>query len=381
MPALGLVSVFGFSGYAALLSVAPLWAARGGADAVGSGLVNGVLLAATVLTQLGVPALLRRLGHGPVIAAGVLLMGVASPAYLLSDALGPVLALSAVRGIGFGIITVTGSAVVAHLVPAARRGAAVGAYGLAVAVPNLVLLPASVAVADRWGFGWVFAVGALPVVASPFAFAVGRALGEADRVAGRTPRLDRRTAWAVARPTAVLFAVTMAGGGLLTFAPQVVDSASASWVLLVLGVGTAACRWGAGHLSDRYGAERFLAPLLLVGAAGLCLCAWAAQRGGGLGLLLAGAALAGVAYGGLQNLTLVVAFHQVDRGHIPVASAGWNIGFDGGTAAGAVAMGAIATASGFGAGFLALAVVCVAALPLCVPARGRAAGGAADEVA
>jgi len=389
MPALGLVSVFGFSGYAALLSVAPLWAARGGADAVGSGLVNGVLLAATVLTQLGVPALLRRFGHGPVIAAGVLLMGAASPAYLLSNALGSVLALSAVRGVGFGIITVTGSAVVAHLVPAARRGAAVGAYGLAVAVPNLVLLPASVTVADRWGFGWVFAVGALPVVATPFAFAVARALGPADRVADGSPRLDRRTTRAVARPTAVLFAVTMAGGGLLTFAPQVVDPAGASWALLVLGVGTATCRWGAGHLSDRHGAERFLAPLLLVGATGLCLCAWAAQRGGDLGLMLVGAALAGVAYGGLQNLTLVVAFQQVDRAHIPVASAGWNIGFDGGTATGAVTVGAIATVSGFGAGFLALAVVCVAALPLCRPARGRPATGGpaggttgpADEVA
>jgi len=381
MPALGLVSVFGFSGYAALLSVAPLWASRGGADAVGAGLVNGVLLAATVLTQLAVPALLRRFGHGPVIAVGVVLMGAASPAYLLSDALGPVLVLSAVRGIGFGIITVTGSAVVAHLVPAARRGAAVGAYGLAVAVPNLVLLPASVAVADRYGFGWVFTVGALPVVAAPFAFAVGRALGAADRDTGPSPRLDRRTAWAVARPTALLFAVTMAGGGLLTFAPQIVDAAGASWVLLVLGVGTAACRWGAGHLSDRHGAERFLAPLLLVGAVGLCLCAWGAQRGGDLTLLLTGAALAGVAYGGLQNLTLVVAFHQVDRGHIPVASAGWNIGFDGGTATGAVVVGAVATASGFGAGFLALAVVCVAVLPLCVLGRGRPATDARGEVA
>lgn len=381
MPALGLVSVFGFSGYAALLSVAPLWAARGGADAVGSGLVNGVLLAATVLTQLAVPAMLRRVGHGPVIAAGVLLMGVASPAYLLSDALGPVLALSAVRGIGFGIITVTGSAVVAHLVPAARRGAAVGAYGLAVAVPNLVLLPASVAVADRWGFGWVFAIGALPVLAAPFAFAVGRALGPDDRVTEQAPPLDRRTAWAVARPTAVLFAVTMAGGGLLTFAPRVVDSARASWVLLVLGVGTATCRWGAGHLSDRYGAERFLAPLLLVGALGLCMCGWAASRGGDLAPLLVGAALAGVAYGGLQNLTLVVAFHQVDRAHIPVASAGWNIGFDGGTATGAVLTGAVAAASGFGAGFLALAVVCVAALPLCARSGGRPAAGRDGQVA
>jgi MFS family permease len=369
MPALGSVSVFGFSGYAALLSVAPLWAVRGGADEAGSGLVNGVLLAATVLTQFTVPALLRRFGHGPVIACGVLLMGAASPLYLLSDALLPVLALSAVRGVGFGILTVTGSAVVAHLVPARRRGAAIGAYGLAVAVPNLLLLPASVAVADRWGYGWVFALGGLPVLAAPFAFAVARALGPLDRVAERAPRLDRESALAVARPTLVLFAVTMAGGGLLTFVPQIVGSGSASaLVLLVLGVGTALCRWGAGHLADRYGARPFLAPLLLVGAAGLGVCALAASRGGDLPLLVLGAALAGIAYGALQNLTLVVAFEQVDPAHIPVASAGWNIGFDGGTAVGAVVVGAIATAAGFPAGLLFVAAACVVAL-LAVPTR------------
>lgn len=372
MPALGLLSGFGFSGYAALLSVAPLWAVRGGADAAGSGLVNGVLLAATVVTQFSVPTLLRRFGHGPVIAAGVLLMGVASPLYLLSDALAPVLVLSAVRGAGFGILTVTGSAVAAHLVPVHRRGAAIGAYGLAVAVPNLLLLPASVVLADRWGFGWVFALGALPVLAAPFAFAVARALGPLDRVAERAPRLDRVSAVAVARPTAVLFAVTMAGGGLLTFTPQIVGSgsgAASAVVLLVLGVGTALCRWGAGHLSDRYGAQRFLAPLLLVGAVGLATCAWGALRGGDLVLLVVGAAITGVAYGALQNLTLVVAFEQVDPAHIPVASAGWNIGFDGGTATGAVVVGAIATAAGFPAGLGFLAVVCMAALVLAGPTR------------
>ncbi|MGA8980281.1 MAG: MFS transporter [Pedococcus sp.] len=370
MPALGLLSVFGFSGYAALLSLAPLWVVRGGADEAGSGLVNGVLLAATVLTQFAVPVLLRRFGHGPVIAAGVLLMGGASPLYLVSDALVPVLALSAVRGVGFGILTVTASAVVAHLVPPRRRGAAIGAYGLAVAVPNLLLLPASVAIADRWGFAWVFALGALPVLAAPFAFTVARALGPADRVTEQAPRLDRRSALAVARPTAVLFAVTMAGGGLLTFTPQIARSGTASaLVLLVLGVGTALCRWGAGSLADRYGAERFLAPLLVVGATGLAFCAWGSQRGGDLGLLVLGAAFAGIAYGALQNLTLVVAFRQVDAAHIPVASAGWNIGFDGGTATGAVVVGAIAAASGFPTGLLFLAAACLAALVLCVPTR------------
>ena len=49
------LSVFGFSGYAALLAVAPLWAVNGGATAAGSGLVNGVLLAATVLAPWSDP--------------------------------------------------------------------------------------------------------------------------------------------------------------------------------------------------------------------------------------------------------------------------------------------------------------------------------------
>ena len=98
-----------------------------------------------------------------MLVAGLLLLGLPGPAYLVSSDLGWVLALSAVRGVGFGVLTVIGSAVVADLVPASRRGAAIGVYGLSVAVPNLLLLPGSVPVVDRWGFGPVFWVAALPV--------------------------------------------------------------------------------------------------------------------------------------------------------------------------------------------------------------------------
>ena len=111
---LAVLSVFGFSGYAALLATAPLWAVNGGATAAGSGLVNGVLLAATVLAQLAVPRALASWGTGRVLVAGLLLLGVPAPAYLLSDGLGWVLGLSAVRGLGFGILTVVGSAVAAR---------------------------------------------------------------------------------------------------------------------------------------------------------------------------------------------------------------------------------------------------------------------------
>ena len=178
---LAVLSVFGFSGYAALLATAPLWAVNGGATAAGAGLVNGVLLAATVLAQLAVPRALASWGTGRVLVAGLLLLGVPAPAYLLSDGLGWVLGLSAVRGLGFGILTVVGSTVVAHLVPAGRRGAAIGVYGLAVAVPNLVLLPGSVPVVDRWGFGPVFWAAALPLLGVPSALRLARVLRDAGQ--------------------------------------------------------------------------------------------------------------------------------------------------------------------------------------------------------
>lgn len=371
MPALVVVSTAGFSSYAALMPVAPLWATHGGASTAGAGLVNGVLLAATVVTQFFVPRLLAGFGYGPVVAAGLVLMGVPGPAYLLSDALPSILALSAVRGMGFAILTVTGSAVVAHLVPAERRGAAIGVYGLAVALPNLVLLPGSVAIADTWGFGAVFAIAALPLLGVPAAFALGRVVDAAaapdPQDAAPVARLDRATVIAVALPTLVLFSVTMGGGALITFMPQILRSGAASAVvLLALGVGTALCRLLAGHLADRHGGARFLAPLLVVSAVGLAVCAYAA-RDGAFWPMLVGATLVGVPYGALQNLTLVVAFEQVAKQHIALASAGWNIGFDAGTAAGSVVVGFIATATSFSAGFLLLGAACLLALGACVP--------------
>ena len=101
MPALLVVTTAGFSGYAALIAVAPLWAVRGGADEVGAGLVNAVLLLSTVAAQTGVPWALNRFGHPVVIGVGLVLLGLPALGYGLSDALGPVLVMSALRGVGF----------------------------------------------------------------------------------------------------------------------------------------------------------------------------------------------------------------------------------------------------------------------------------------
>ena len=176
MPPLVVMTTAGFSGYALLLTIAPLWAVHGGASTAGSGLVNGVLLTFTVLTQLLVPRALRTFGWGPVLSVGLLLMGVPGALHAVSDMLGVVLALSAVRGVGFGVLTVTGSSAVAALVGERRRGEAIGVYGLAVAVPNLVLLPAGPWIAENAGYWVVFALSALPLVGIPAGLRLASAL-------------------------------------------------------------------------------------------------------------------------------------------------------------------------------------------------------------
>ncbi len=374
MTPLAAMTFAGFSGYAVLLPVAPLWAVHGGANAAGSGLVNGLLLTFTVLTQLLVPGSLRRFGWGPVLVTGLIMLGVPAVAYAATDALAPVLALSAARGIGFGIITVTGSAAVAQLVNPVRRGEAIGAYGLAIALPNLVLLPLGPWIAEHIGFWVIFVISGAPLLGVPAALRLAAAIPDSGRAAPATSATrtadvePQRTAYLrLIRPMLLLLAVTLAGGAIITFAPQMV---SAAWIttlgLFVMGLVAAFTRWRVGTLADRHGAEPFIWPLIVVTAVGMILAAWSVvdQEQTRVAVFLIGMAVVGTAYGALQNFTLVMAFGAVSRPHHNLASAIWNVGFDAGTGLGSVAVGAIALQSSFTVALCVAAGLSLATLPV-----------------
>src|SRR5699024_9290534 len=117
----------------------------------------------------------------------------------------------------------------------------------------------------------------------------------------------RRAYLALALPALVLLAITTPGGAIISFAPQL-GFASLAVVLSLFGLTGAAAfsRWIAGGLADHYGPHRFIAPLLATGAIGLVLVAWAVtDPDGSAVLLVAGTMIVGIAYGSLQNLTLV----------------------------------------------------------------------------
>ncbi|MEL7978019.1 MFS transporter [Isoptericola sp. F-RaC21] len=380
------MSALGFSGYALLLPAAPLWAVHGGASEGGAGLVNAVLMLATVLTQTMVPGLLRRVGWRLTMTVGVVLLGAPSLLFMATDQLGWLLALSAVRGMGFAVLTVCGSSAVAALVDGPRHGRAIGLYGLSIAFPQLVLVPSAAWIAETLDFRVVFALGALPVLAAPFAVLLGRCLdaldaeaAAADADAAHAGQVGDggpgrgRVLLALVMPSLVLLAVTTPGGALLTFAPQFAGGAGAAVAgLLGFTAATALSRWGVGGFADRFGPRVFLAPLLAVCAAGLAVCAWAIAAGGPRpALLVLGMTVVGVSYGSLQNLTLVAAFAAVPARQHSTASAVWNIGFDAGTGLGSLVVGFIAAGTSFSVGLLTTAVVCVVAAVAVLLTRPR----------
>lgn len=354
MPALLACAAMGFAGFSLLLPAAPMWAVRIGADSLGAGAVNSVLMLFTVIGQLLVGWLLRRVGWAGTLALGLVLLGIPAVAHLLTGSLWQVLLLAALRGLGFGILTVCSVRGIAALIPQERRGRAIGAYGLSIAAPQFVLTPLAPWLAENVGYQLVFTLAAVPLLAVPLAFTRPAPTLVHEP---HTDRLDGVGAGLVG-PIAALVVITAAGGGILTFAPQLSGATTALGALLAMTGTAALARWLIGGIADHHGAARFIGPMLGVGAAGLAVIAVGIGVAGWLVVL--GAALLGTAYGALQNLTLVQAFAATGEHARGAVSVAWNVGFDAGTGLGSLAVGALATSFSFPTAFAVMTAACVA---------------------
>ncbi|MBY8856667.1 MFS transporter [Nocardia sp. CA2R105] len=368
-----------FANYAPMLSVVPLWCAEGGAAYGGVGATTGVTMAATVAIQLCMKWLLRRFTLRSILITGALVLGAPTFGYLLSSGLAWVLTVSALRGVGFGMVAVAGSALVAELVPAQQRGRAVGWYGIAVGLPQMVFLPLGVWGAQRLGFVAVFVVaGVLSLAAVPLTAAISGHQGEpAQRgrpgaptgTAADGPDLSSTSPTGGYRPLAApwLLLITTAGalGGVTSFLPLALRSPTgASTALFTLTATVIVGRWLAGVRSDRKGAGGLLMPGVTSCAAGMATMAWAAGTNSGTtALAAAAAAVYGLGFGAVQNDTLVLMFHRAGPTGHGVASTVWNMAYDGGTGIGSLAVGLLSQATALSTALLATALPILAALP------------------
>ncbi|NUO98198.1 MAG: MFS transporter [Nonomuraea sp.] len=343
-------SIAGMLGFFLLFSAVPLYAATGGSGGSGAGAATGAMMLATVLAELAVPWLLSRYGYRRALALGLLLLGLPALLLPLSAALPLVLAVCVLRGAGLGVLVVAGTALTADLAPADRRGEGLGLYGLAVGLPSVLGLPLGLWAADALGFTPVFVIAGLLPLAGLVAVSGLPALKP-------VPAAEGGRSSGLAAPMLVFASVTVAVGVLATFLPLAGSPELASVALLAQSLATPAARWWAGRFGDRHGSAGLLVPGLLAAAAGTALQAWT----DGPVPVVAGMALFGAGFGVLQNATLAL---MLERGGSARVSALWNLAYDAGMGVGAAGFGLVLGHTGYALGFVLVAALMVAVLPL-----------------
>lgn len=355
----------GLSSFAVMLSALPVWAVHNGVERGLAGTIMTVLLVATVATQLISAPLMRRFTLRSYMILGVALLGAPSVFYLWATDLASLYAVSAIRGVGFGFLTVTAAVAVQRAAPPGRQGEAIGFYGLAGGVPMAVGAAVGAGLTLAGHFSVVVIIAAVPVLgvlAAPGIEADVVPPPDSDGVP-LTVALPR-----LVMPVFMLFVATAAGGAVVTLVPlEVTISTHASTILIAFGAVSAVFRWRIGLFTDTRGHRGVAQVLLVVGAAGMAIMG-AGFVNDSLALLTAGVGAVAAAYGALQSVSLDSAFARLPRSQAPLASATWNAFFDAGTGTGTAIFAALAASSlrapgAMYTGAIAFVVIAVASLP------------------
>jgi MFS family permease len=344
-----------------LTSVVPLYLAANGAGGIGAGLSTGTMMFAAVAVELVVPATLRRFGYRATLALGLVLLGAPSIALVFSATMPLVLAVCVVRGAGLAIMVVGAVALVAEITPAARRGEALGVYGVVVGLPAALGLPLGVYLTGIVGFDTLFVLAAVCSLAGLAALSTmpGRAaVADEER---HVQVLGGLRGSGLVVPSLVFAAVTVAAGISVTFLPLASDNhALVAVALLIQSVTAPAARWVAGRLGDRVGPAKLLPPALVLAALGAASLVFV----GTPTAVLAGAVCFGIGFGAAQNLTLAIMYDRSPRSRYGQVSALWNLAYDAGWGAGAILFGFVVAGVGYSTAFaLTAAVVALAIVP------------------
>jgi predicted MFS family arabinose efflux permease len=353
-------------GFYLLLSVVPLYAEEAGGGSSGAGLATAVFMLSTVLAQAWMPRVLARFGYRTVLVAGLLLLGLPAFFYIPFGEVPAILAVTLVRGAGFGAAIVALATLVVELAPPGRRGEALGLYGVVLTLPSVFCAALGLWLVESFGYAPVFLLGAST---SLFAFVgtLGISSSDGRQERGGAGLLAGLRRGPLLRVFLLFASCTAASGVVVTFLPLAAPGPglfSAATALLLLGVASTISRWWAGRFGDRRDPHLLLAPGLVLAALGMVALSLEGFA------LLGGALLFGAGFGTLQNATLLLIMGRVPKAEYGLGSTLWNLAFDAGTGAGAFVFGFVVGAAGFFWSFCICAALLVAALGF-IPGTGE----------
>jgi MFS family permease len=334
---------------------------------VGAGLATTLFMITTVITQLFVPYLQTRVRPWLLMFAALGLLGLPALVYIWEIPALLLLAITAIRGVGFGLITIVSVSLAAHYAAPEKQGSAQGALGLITSLAGVVSPGIGLWLLENLGRSIPVLIGvALPLLGLAFLGPIYRK--STEPISPRTTRGEKNPApvhWLVFMPAVVFLPSAIVYGALYTFMP--LESAVAPAALIAVGAGYVLGRTTGGRLADRFSMARVLIPATIVGSVAIAALGLAASDP----LDIAMSGVLGLAIGVGATASLTGMLRQVHPSRFGLVSMAWNITFDAGILISGLLIGIIVATSGFTVATLVISVWLAAMAILGAAALGR----------
>jgi MFS family permease len=343
-----------------LLPTAPFHIRDLGGSTAAAGLFLGLLTYASALSAPLTGVLGDRLGHRRLLVGCSLLIAGFSVIYAIAPTVWTLLVLVPIHGVVWSGLLSASAAYLTSILPAHRRAAGIGYWGL-----SSVL---ALAVAPPIGF-WIYRHGWLWLCLFAAALnltmaVIASRLEEIKRV--ELPPLGgphEWIEWRVLVMSAPLFLYSFGYGAVTSFSAVYAESLGItphSVYLSTLAVVVLVTRPFLGPLGDRVGYRRVFLPCLILMALGLGALS-IADRGS---LLVLSAVIFGLGFGTAYPVFAASVTHAVPVTRRGAAFGALLAAFDTGIGTGSTATGWLITHMGFGGAFGIAALLAAAALPV-----------------
>lgn len=342
----------------------------GGADEI-LGFLTGASTLASIAMRPVAGMILDNRGRKHIFMLGMTILGVTSACLAFFPAVGAILFIMFVRGIGWGISSTSSNTVATDIIPRARFGQGIAYFGLSTSLALAIAPGIGIALITHTNIFWLVGVSTVFVVIA-IALASRIKYKPINRAERRGFQLIEKNA---VLPAVIFFFVTFTYGGVITFLAihaQEQGVKGISWFFTFYAVATLVTRPLLGKVVDVLG----VGVSVLIGICLVVPALFIISQAQVLWVYLLCAVLFGAGFSALQTSLQTLAVADAPLKKRGVANATFLFGMDSGIGLGSIVSGVIAGAFGYETLFIVLSCVPLIGGALFVFAgrrRGRAA--------
>jgi MFS family permease len=304
-----LATFFFYLSFCLILPVMPLYVAELGGTSTQIGLIIGCFAFMAMVFRPPAGWIIDTQGNHLVLVAGMAIFMFASLSYIVVRSVEAILLLRLFHGMGMGLFPTAATVVVAELSPLARRGEAMGWFGMAYSVALILGPTAGTAVARGLGYPELFLIAGGTALLGLLCVLMLPRIGRPSRRTGNLRWGDLFSRAAIL-PSGLLLFLYVPYGMMIAFIPIIAarrDLGNPGTFYTVFALAVLVIRAKAGRISDRRGRGAVILPGMLLAALAFVILGLTSGSTG----VLVGAAIYGAAFGSVQPALMALTADRV----------------------------------------------------------------------